>query len=119
MAKMYAWTEIRNGGEIDVVKLPNGGERRVVTKRNSVAMGDEVTKAKLKCSDEEWDALIAGGSVRPYPLPEGTSSSVSPQRAFMQNALNDRGDIDFSMMMDMALIHTPQLPEESDKPEGV
>ncbi len=117
MAKHYAWSDIHNGGTVEHVKLPNGGTKQVVTKRNITVRGTEVTKAKLDVSDEDWDALIDGGSVRPYPLPEGANDDVSPSNAVLHKLTQGSGEIDQNMLLELALTHPPSVYENpsSDK----
>lgn len=67
MATMYAWSDLYNGGKSEETKLG----RKIIHERNIIPRGEKVTKAKLKLEDEEWDALVASGSIRDYPLPEG------------------------------------------------
>lgn len=59
---MYAWSDIQYGAET----AADG----TVTKVLSVKAGDSVTKSKLGVSDEDWNELIAAGSVRPYKYPD-------------------------------------------------
>jgi hypothetical protein len=120
-AKYYAWSELRNGGEMEEIKLPAGGVRRIITKRNSVPFGDAVTKAKLGCTDEEWDRLIEIGSVRSYAPPEGVSDYVSPAGAFVNQFTNDQGDIDVSRLMELGLAHptvNPSAEASEEIPAG-
>jgi len=63
----FAWTDIYAGGESTETKLG----RKIIHSRNIIARGSEVSKSDLDVSDEEWDHLVATGSVRNYPLPEG------------------------------------------------
>lgn len=123
MADMYAWSEIRNGGEVDEVKTSGGGTRNVITKRNSVDFGEKVSKAKLKCSDEEWDALVESKVVREYPPPEEVDEFLSPTQAILARITKRQtGELDQDMILELALKHPPALPteeeEESDLPEG-
>jgi hypothetical protein len=64
---MYAWSDLYNGGKSEETRLG----RKIIHERNVIPRGAKVTKAKLKVEDDEWDALIATGSLREYPLPEG------------------------------------------------
>ncbi len=111
-AKMYAWSELHAGGERKNIKTPQGGTRNVVVNRVVFHVGDEVTKSKLKCSEEEWEHLIASGSVRPYPIPAGTNGLMSPHRAVMAKIMDDRGDINTDLLMSIAAPDAE--PEESD-----
>lgn len=119
MATHYAWTDIRNGGEVDVRKAPGGREIKVVTKRNVIARGEKVTKAGLKVSDEEWDALLEGGSVRPYPLPKGADENISPTTAILRELVDNRGEVDLNKLMELGLtVPPPASDEESEVPVG-
>lgn len=120
MAKWYVWSALHNGGTTKKVKLPQGGERDVVTKRNVVAIGEAVTQKQLDISDEDWKHLIDTGSVRPYPLPEGSNAYTSPIRAALTRATNNRGDIDPRMLLTQ--VHPVVFedePEQGDVPVGV
>lgn len=59
MADMYAWSPILcDKGKIDA--------------------GSKVTKSGLGVSDEDWDSMVAAGSIREkkFPVPEGFQGSV-------------------------------------------
>lgn len=122
MAKWYAWSELRNGGETKEINLPQGGTRQVLVKRNSVAYGEEVTMAKIGCSKEDWERWIEGGSVRNYPPPKGVGDYTSASEAFMADLLNDRGDVDVNKLMELGLSHPPAInppaSEASTVPAG-
>jgi hypothetical protein len=90
MAKWYVWTTIYNGGETKTV-----GDRKIIVKRNVIEPGTEVTKAKLKVSDEDWDALIEGGSVRPYAFPTMPATFGGSPADFIMSQLR-RGEEDVS-----------------------
>ena len=78
---MYVWSDLYIGGEAN--ELPSG--RKLIKSRNIIARGEEVTLADIQEFDEDfdetaWDALVEGGSIRDYPLPEGynNSGTMSP-----------------------------------------
>jgi hypothetical protein len=123
MAKYYAWSDIRNGGKTEERKSPDGRLRTVVLERNVTPRGEAVTKAKLDVSDEEWDALIDGGSVRPYPVPEEANDFVSPTQAVIARLTKPgSGEVDQDMLLELALAHPPAaIPpaeEEAELPVG-
>jgi hypothetical protein len=104
MAKMYAWSTIYNGGES---KEGRDG-RKIIMKRNIIEAGSEITKAKLGVSDEEWDALIASGSVRPYAFPKNMNEGESPASAVMRALTRGQGEVSSDMLMELALSHPPE-----------
>lgn len=108
MAKFFAWSDLYNGGKIEKVTLPNGGVREVVVERNMIPRGSEISKGKLKLSDADWDALVEGGSIRPYPLPDEADDNTSPTQAVLRRLSRD-GEIDQNMLLELAL--TQPLPE--------
>lgn len=112
MAKYFVWSDIHNGGKTEQVALPNGDTKQMVTKRNVTVRGTEVTKAKLNASDEEWDGWIDGGSIRPYPLPEGANEDVSPSSAVLSMLTEGSGEIKQNMLIELALTHAPPMPED-------
>jgi hypothetical protein len=120
MAKMFAWTTIYNGG-----KSKEGRDgRKIIMERNVIEPGEEISQAKMKCSDDEWEALVAGGSVRPYPLPKDMRENESPAAAVVRALTKGQGEISQDMLMELALAH-PQgsfanadEEEESDVPVG-
>lgn len=59
MADMYAWSDI-------------------LSDKGKFARGSKVTKASLGASDEDWDAMVRGGSIRPrkFPAPEDYEGSA-------------------------------------------
>ncbi len=121
---MYAWSEIRNGGDVEEISLLNGGVRTVVSRRNAVAPGEKVTKKELDCSDDEWDDLVERGVIRPYPFPEGVNEYTSPTSAILAQ-LAVGGDVPADRLLELALAHPPaaNLPAseaaELEAPEGV
>lgn len=120
-SKHYAWSDLYGGGTTREVDRPGGGSVTVVEKRNVIARGEEVTKAKLKVSDEEWNALIDGGSIRPYPLPDEASETVSPTQAVLTRLYRGRGEIDPNMLLELALQHpvvNPPSDEGAEVPAG-
>lgn len=120
MAKNYAWSDIYFGGEVEDVKTPHGGMRTVLVKRNIIPRGEEVTKAKLKVSDEEWDHLCESGSIREYPLPEEANDFVSPTQAVLTRLSQGTGEIDQNMLMELALAHPPAAnPPAEEEAEAV
>lgn len=119
----YAWTEIRNGGEVEDVELPGGAIRTVVTKRNAVLAGEKVTKKGLNLSDEDWERMIEGGSIREYPFPEGTNDYTSPAQAAMRKYLTPQGDIDINVLLNLglanpAVVMNPPAEEAAEVPSG-
>lgn len=120
MATYYAWSELRNGGKVDEVVSPTGATKTVVVERNTIAPGSKVKKSDF--SDEEWDALIDGGSVRPYPMPDDANEYTSPTQAVLSK-LSSGGDIDQNMILELALTQplaaNPPAEEGAEVPEGV
>jgi hypothetical protein len=117
MADHYAWSNIYLGGEVEDIETFRGTRERIVTKRNIVPAGEKVTQAKLKMEKEQWEALIEGGSVRPYPLPEGADEVTSPTEAVMKMYLtpSGRGEIDQNMLLELALTQPLPEPEEAQE----
>lgn len=97
----YAWSDLHNGGEFEVHKSANGVERRIVTSRNIIERGSEVSESDFEEAD--WTALVEGGSVREYPLPEEVDEFTSPHRAVMASIVDDNGDIDMNKLMSMGV----------------
>jgi len=106
MATFYAWSEIRNGGEVEEVVLPNGAVRHVVTKRNVVQPGAKITKKSLNLSDEEWDHFVENGVIRSYPFPDGVDEYTSPTQAILRE-LAVGGEIPVDRLLELALAHPP------------
>jgi hypothetical protein len=117
MAKFYAWSDLYNGGSVEKVTLPNGGVREVVVERNIVPRGAQVSKGKLKLSDADWDALVAGGSVRTYPLPEEADENTSPNQAVLRRLSKGSGEIDQDMLLELALSQPVVNPSAEDAAE--
>lgn len=117
----YAWSDLYSGGDTRELKRPDGRTAVVVEKRNVIPRGEKVTQAQLKCSDEEWEALIDGGSIRSYPLPEEASEYLSPSAAAVQR-ITKGGEIDTNVLLEMALQHPPAMNPPADAgaelPEG-
>lgn len=116
MAKFYVWSTIHNGGEVGEVESPTGQKKTVLLSRNTLDVGNEVTKAKSGLSDDEWDACLAGGSIRPYPLPDGADDYTSPTQAVISSLTNKSGEIDQNMLLELAL--TQPLPENPPAEEA-
>lgn len=119
----YAWSDLYGGGKTKEVTRPGGVSAVVVESRNIVPRGEKVSKSDLKISSEDWDRLVEGGSVRPYPVPDNADESVSPARAIMQKLVNDTGDIDPNVIMELAMKHPPAMnppaEDEAELPAGV
>lgn len=123
MATYYAWTEIRNGGEVEDVELPTGAIRTVVTKRNVAKAGEKITKKGLGLSDEEWERMVESGCIREYPFPEGTDDYTSPATAAMRKYLTPQGDIDINVLLELglanpAVVTNPPAEEAAEVPSG-
>jgi hypothetical protein len=95
----YAWSDIYYGGKSEKMTTRTGAERTVITERNIVHHGDKVSQSKLGVTDEQWQTMIDGGSVREYPVPEGVDEHTSPHRAVMSTLVNDDGDIDVDKLL--------------------
>ena len=117
MAKYYAWSDIYNGGEVKDVTSPTGVVKTVVVSRNIIPRGEAVTKSKF--SDEEWDALIEGGSVRPYPVPEEADDLLSPTQAVLARLSKGTGEIDQNMLLELALSQPPVSNPPADEAKEV
>lgn len=101
---MYAWTQIRFGGEGSLQDLPTGrGQRYVITKRNVVQQGDEISQSDVDVDDETWESWVENGVVRPYPLPEGTDDYTSPSQAFLAGVSTGKGEVDIDKLMELGL----------------
>lgn len=120
---MFAWSDLHAGGEVEFRDAPGGRKIKVVMNRTIIPRGDKVSRSDLDVTDEQWDALIANGSIRPYDLPEGSDEWTSPTQAFVNNIMNDRGEPDINVMMELALAHPPAInppaEEAAEVPEGV
>lgn len=97
----YAWSDLYNGGESVERKNANGSTVRIIESRNIIERGTKVSQSDLKVSDDDWDHLIASGSVRAYPLPEGADGDVTPHRAVLAAIVDDQGDIDVNKLMSL------------------
>jgi hypothetical protein len=110
----YAWTDIHNGGETKEVR-----GRTLVVDRNMVKLGDPVSQDDLGVTDEEWDHLLEGGSIRDYPLPEGIGENESPS-AYVTRMQAERQELDPDTLLKMnaALeVPAPQPTEEAEVEE--
>jgi len=116
MAKFYVWSTIHNGGEVGEVTSPIGQKKTVLLSRNTLDVGSEVTKAKSGLSDDEWDAMIEGGSIRPYPMPADADEYTSPAQAVIRSLVTQSGDFDQNILMELAL--TQPLPENPPADEA-
>lgn len=112
MAKFYAWTTIYNGGEVKTVK-----DRKIIVSRNVIEPGTEVSKAKLKVSDEDWDALVAGGSVRPYKFPKMDSGFAGSPAEFIMSQLR-KGEEEVSQDVLIGLAMSGNEEEEDSATES-
>jgi hypothetical protein len=113
-AKMYAWTTILNGGETEMVR-----DRKIIHSRSVVNPGEAVTQAGLKCSDAEWQALVDGGSVRPYKfpkMPEGYDGS--PNDFIMSQLRDDSGEVDQDLVLALAMTVHGETVEGDLEPEA-
>ena len=117
----YAWSDLYSGGETEERAMANRQYRTVVLSRNVTPRGEKVTQAGLKVSDEEWQALLDGGSVRAYPVPEEASDYVSPASAAVSR-ITKGGEIDMNTLLELSLQNPPVLNPPADEgatlPEG-
>jgi len=97
----YAWSDIYNGGETSERPGPGGQMRTIVSSRNIIPRGEKVTKAGLKVDDDTWDALVDGGSVRQYPVPDDADEYVSPHNAVLAQLVDDDGEINVDKLIQM------------------
>ena len=120
--KWYAWSELRNGGTSTERKNANGSTIRVIESRNIIQPGEVVTQKGLGVDDAGWDALVAGGSVRNYPLPAGTEEGLSPHDAVMKNLVDENGNIDvnkfLSAQTELGALATLPAPTNPSAEEG-
>lgn len=126
MAKFYVWSDIYNGGETKEVTTSKGLTMTVVESRNVIQRGEEITKAKSKLSDVEWDEKVANGSIRTYPLPDEADEYTSPTQAVLRRLSTGEGEINQDMLLELALSQpAPENPpaeaakEVETKPVGV
>jgi hypothetical protein len=103
MAKFYAWSNIYNGGETKEVTTSKGLTQTIVVNRNIIPAGEEITKAKAKMTDEDWDEKIAGGSIRTYPMPDEADEVTSPTQAVISRLTSGTGEIDPDMLLELTL----------------
>lgn len=114
MADTYAWTDIRNGGEVE--KREAGGRlMNVVMSRNIIKAGTTVSQSDLGVDDAEWQRLHDEGIVRDYPQPEGTDEFTSPTQAFISSIVTETGEVDVDQLLNMGL----QNPGVALTPEQV
>lgn len=97
----YAWSDIRNGGEVEEIKLATGATRRIVSKRNIIAAGTKITKANSGLSGEEWDRMVDHGVIRDYPFPDGTDEFTSPSQAVMKK-LAVGGEVPVNTLLELS-----------------
>ena len=122
--KMFAWTELRLGGEGKLIDIGGGrAQRYVIHKRNIVAQGSEVSQSDLGVDDETWDRWVEDGVLRSYPLPEGTDEYTSPSQAFLRGVSTGAGEVDIDKLMELGLANPAiAAPEEAEAaaevPEG-
>lgn len=115
---MYAWTELRNGGEAERLLVAGGrGERFVVKNRNVIKEGEEVSQDDIGVDDETWEHWQEIGSVRSYPKPEGVDDYTSASQALVAN-LSSGGELDLEKLMEMGITN-PAEGGYSGEPETV
>ena len=115
----YAWSELRLGGTSEIAKSATGAERRVITSREVVMPGEKVTKADLKkrgATDEDWEAMLAGGSIRNYPMPKMPEGSTQSPTDFVMESLRtgNREDLDPNTVLSLALSGQHSVPPNLD-----
>lgn len=90
----YAWSPIRNGGEVKMVpSAVRGVERPVVTNRNIIPVGKKVAEGDV----DNFDELVEAGAIRPYPYPEGLNpDSLESPINFLRRRLRERAEAEMS-----------------------
>lgn len=115
---MYAWTEIRYGGEGSLQEMSTGrGQRYVITKRNIVKQGDEVSQSDVDVDDETWQHWQDEGIVRSYPMPEGMDEYTSASQAFLSGISTGRGEVDIDKLMELGLSNPAIVVGEQEPAE--
>ena len=107
--KWYAWSNLYNGGETTEVR-----GRNITVTRNMVECGSPVTKAKLGVSDEEWEGLIAGGSIRDYPYPADLPEGESPH-SFVLRQQAEKLEYDPDVLLKMTASLQPDTGTSQDE----
>ncbi len=79
--KMYAWS----------VFVADRNEFGQTTK--TINPGDEVTREKLKMSEDDWDYLVETGAVRPLPYPDVPDGTAPAEHFARQDAEFSRGEL--------------------------
>ena len=93
---MYAWSPIRNGGEVISVTDPQGRERRVISERNIIPVGEKVT-AKDVGGEDVFDQMVEAGSIRPYPYPKDLDpASTESPLDFLRRQLREAAEAEVS-----------------------
>lgn len=95
----YAWSNIHHGGKTEQRQASGNRMINVVLERDITPWGEKVSQADLGVTDEEWDALVASGSVRAYPPPEGADEYTSPNKAVMDSLVGPDGEVDLDKVM--------------------
>lgn len=106
MATYYAWSDLMFGGETEKRDRADGRSYKVVLSRNVKRRGEKVTAKELGLDSDEFDALVASGSVRPYPLPDEASDYVSPTQAIVNRLFKD-GEVDPNQLLELSLQNPP------------
>lgn len=107
----YTWSTLYFGG-----KTQEGRDgRTLVIERNSIPPGTKVAKSdlksKYKLTDEEWDQMVEGGSIRSYPLPKMPEGyGGSPAEFVLSQLRGGETDIKTDVLLGLALKH-PDYPE--------
>lgn len=105
-ATMYAWSPIRHGAKKDKDGNIVGAEE--------VKMGDSVSQSKLGVDDDNWNALVEAGSVRPYKYPDNVKSDESAVQSLQRQAreASEAAEAPVTAMMSLGGSYFGPTPEE-------
>jgi hypothetical protein len=124
---MYAWTPIYAGGEAKEIKGPGGVVRNIISNRNVIPVGSEVTIEDL-CADapdpeREFQAYVESGAIRPYEFPKDLdpNSTESPIE-FLRRQLREAAEVELDEEQQLllatgqgAVVTDQQLAESQPK----
>ena len=118
-SKMYAWSDIEYDADVD----PDSGAR----KPKYIRRGEEVNRSKLGVDEENFQALVDAGSVRPMKFPDIPATfQGSPVEWYREELAKTQEGVEADVAMSMGgsyfgpnaeELMAEQLEEEPSKEE--
>lgn len=91
----------------------------IITKRNSIKFGEEVSQDDLGIDDDEWQALVDGAAIRDYAPPDMPKGYLGSPLEFLREQANKREEEEFGLLAAIGGYNVGGANEESMHLQGL